>query len=1385
MLEKVTISEGGSINTSLPSQPEIIRAIAFAILVALPFMMQGQTAIPLQSGTLVLSEDVFELDIRGEETADGQLFRVAWFDQIPVAPRRQELERSGWAFLRYLGKRAYMVSIPAGTNSVPDGVRAIVALKPELKIHPQVLDPSLPEWAVSEGGKTIVHIIGHKSVLPATALESLTTLQITPTFSYPRLAFFRAELTADQISQVAALPWVEWMELTTPPSVPDDDPARALHRSGMLDAAMPNGLHFTGAGVRTLVRDDGRLPVHPDFKGRLVDFGNDEDFFFGGGTHGDQVAGVIGGAGNINPRFRGMATGAILYNLNYEAEFTDTTLDLHLNDNVVITNSSYSNGCTSGYNFGAFNVDLQLFENPTLMHVFSAGNSNGSNCGYGAGNQWANVTGGHKIAKNCITVANLLADATLVTSSSRGPSSDGRLKPDLAANGQDQITAYPDDTYEAFGGTSAAAPGVAGVMAQLYEAYRTLHAQDPPAALIKALMLNTATDLGNPGPDYKYGWGHVNAWRAWQGLEAGSWMTDQAEHQDTVTFSIAIPDNLASARVMLYWPEPPASVATEEVLINDLDLTASGPDGSQYKPLVLRHEPQASLLDANAVPGRDSMNNVEQIFLSNPEPGIYTFAVSGTEIPLGPQSFFLTWHFDHAQEIAVTWPHGGESFIPGTSPEYIHWEAAGNEGDFLIEYSPDSGTTWQMVDEVSGTTRIYAWTVPESVTGKGLIRVSRDGVSGQSVAPFSIASPPSGLRPVTVCPDSMVWEWQPVDEATSYTFFKLGASYMDSIGHPADTLFAMASTFPYQPSKQDWVAVSMEGVNGLKSLRSIAVPFATNDLLNCQTARDLSLKGFVSPASGNLSLCEPFDEGLTMVLVNTGFAPASGIEFSYRLNEEPVVTELFSDTLYPGDTLFFQFTTPEQIVVGVDSMITGWVQWGEDEFPYNDTIPSYRFTTFIYGPSYAIPFLEQFSDADVELPAQWRILNPDDQLTWTPRTVTQSDGSSGVVMFVDNYAYSTAGEEEDYLLSPKILLPDSGNLRLSFDYAYAYYNDVFWDKMRIDVSTDCGNSFPFVVFEKEKDELSTAPPVQGSFSPQQDDWERVFIDMTPFAGEEVIVRFVNISGYGNQMYLDNINVSTLTQPIAGFGPPTGQLCAETPIELTDASTGGFLAYSWMLPAGISIQQQTPDEDGLWQLTAQESGIFEITLVVTNPLGTDTTTVVLDIAPQPAPAFDYQIDGQQVSFMNSSVYADSYLWEFGDGQQSDLAEPVHTYASPGTYTVLLTATNSCGDRTVQSEIETVTSTNTPNAQPSMTLSPNPATDRFMVTVSGLTITSGLTATLSDLNGKALDIPIRTTPSSSDSCTIEVETKLLPAGMYVISVSTEDGILTRRVSVVGGG
>lgn len=245
----------------------------------------------------------------------------------------------------------------------------------------------------------------------------------------------------------------------------------------------------------------------------------------------------------------------------------------------------------------------------------------------------------------------------LAAVSSRGPTLDGRIKPDIVAPGTSIISnrspLAPDSKYT-FGvynanyayetGTSMSAPYVSGaalLVRQFLQEKRNV--ASPSAALIKAILLNTAQDMypgqygegsdtqeiDSPRPNFQEGWGRVN-------LQAALLPTAPAavefhdEPQGLATgergeFAVTVTDPSVPLRVTLAWSDYPAALQAAKQLVNDLDLTVTGPDGNVY-------------LGNGAV---DRTNNVEGVDIASPAPGSYKVTVIGANVPQGPQRFAL------------------------------------------------------------------------------------------------------------------------------------------------------------------------------------------------------------------------------------------------------------------------------------------------------------------------------------------------------------------------------------------------------------------------------------------------------------------------------------------------------------------------------------------------------------------------------------------------------------------------------------------------------------------------------------------------------------------------------------------------------------------------
>jgi len=188
-------------------------------------------------------------------------------------------------------------------------------------------------------------------------------------------------------------------------------------------------------------------------------------------------------------------------------------------------------------------------------------------------------------------------------------------------------------------------------------------------------------------------------------------------------------------------------------------------------------------------------------------------------------------------------------------------------------------------------------------------------------------------------------------------------------------------------------------------------------------------------------------------------------------------------------------------------------------------------------------------------------------------------------------------------------------------------------------------------------------------------------------------------------------------PIAQFVAGETAGCVPLTVSFSDQSAGGPTAWKWTFPGGTpaTSNQQNPT------VVYTTPGIYDVTLEVTNPFGTNLLTKPNYITVQafPSTGFTYTASAGTVTFTNSSSNALGYSWNFGDGSQPSTAtNPVHTYTASGTYTVELTAVNNCGAATLQQQITVTTSgVNDLNWLQQFRLYPNPNTGQFRVEMSG--------------------------------------------------------------------
>ncbi|MCS7073056.1 MAG: T9SS type A sorting domain-containing protein [Bacteroidia bacterium] len=155
-----------------------------------------------------------------------------------------------------------------------------------------------------------------------------------------------------------------------------------------------------------------------------------------------------------------------------------------------------------------------------------------------------------------------------------------------------------------------------------------------------------------------------------------------------------------------------------------------------------------------------------------------------------------------------------------------------------------------------------------------------------------------------------------------------------------------------------------------------------------------------------------------------------------------------------------------------------------------------------------------------------QIFNPENDVTWSWNLNAGGFGLSSKSAFFNNYDFNGQGRKDDMQFA--IQFQNPGDAILKFDVAYARYSSQYRDSLQILVSPDCGQTWD-VVYTETGTSLATAPDQTTAFFPNASQWRTDSVDLTGYIGSEpLLVRFRAIGRYGNNLFLDNINLNSLT-----------------------------------------------------------------------------------------------------------------------------------------------------------------------------------------------------------------------------------------------------------------
>jgi len=511
-------------------------------------------------------------------------------------------------------------------------------------------------------------------------------------------------------------------------------------------------------------------------------------------VHAGTMATLAAGAGNSDAAGRGVARGSRLLSSNFAGLLPDASADYE-QFQVRVQNHSDGLDIENYYGAGAVAYDQTTQDHPGLLHVFSAGNIGATApvSGYYANVAgFANLTGNFKMAKNVMVVGAVDSFGVVTPYSSRGPAFDGRTKPDLVAFGQ--------------GGTSEAAALVSGAAAVVQQAFYEKYGHWPDAEATRAILIGSADDIGAPGPDFDSGFGNLNLKKAIDLIHHHPIQTAMAAPGEPQSFFIELPGNVRQFCATLVWNDPPSLPNTPRALINDLDLELIAPDGRVWQPGVLSTAPHRDSLLLPARPGRDSVNNIEQIRLDHPEVGLYQLRVSGYRLPNGAHPFALAVHWDTLQFFQWTSPEGATLTAGETA--LLSWQTDLIAETGQLSWKPVGSATWETIDNaVDPGTGYLRWTVPDTFTAAQV----RMRIGGKEfMTDTFLISPVLRLRVGFNCPDSVLLRWNAAGPDATYRLWTMGNRYLEPVLNTADTsVILQKSDYP-----QLYFAVSAVTLDG-------------------------------------------------------------------------------------------------------------------------------------------------------------------------------------------------------------------------------------------------------------------------------------------------------------------------------------------------------------------------------------------------------------------------------------------------------------------------------------------------------------------------------------------------------------------------------------------
>ncbi|GIQ60855.1 hypothetical protein Flavo103_39910 [Flavobacterium collinsii] len=611
-------------------------------------------------------------------------------------------------------------------------------------------------------------------------------------------------------------------------------------------------------------------------------------------NHATAMATIASGLGNSSSLGKGVAPKSKIQSSDFSNIFPDEIANLQ---GATTQNHSYGTVIENFYGSLANAYDAQLFSNPNLTHCFSSGN---------IGLQgYKSITGNFKQSKNSIVLGCIDQNGIIMPFSSKGPAYDGRIKPELVA--------YSTQ------GTSNSTALATGIITLMKQHYKTIHNIPLTNTQTKAILINSAKDLGNPGPDFTYGYGNINADKSLKTISENRILSGTLTSGQTTSHLIALPENAKNLKITLVWNDLPAAINSNISLVNDLDLEVVSADKTTILPWILN--PDAPQLQAAR--GKDKINTIEQVTIENPASGSYTVNIMGSYVSNTSQEYSIAYEYELQNRFEWNYPVHNDNFpYDGKIISPFKWNSSfsGSPGQLSISYN--NGQNWEIIaNDINLNSEQFTYIPKEQKFSKAKLKMTIDNTDYISDS-FTI-SYDLNIRASLVCDGTTEINWDKPADVSSFNIYQLKEDHLEFKEQTTN------NTYTYTDGKIYTVVPVFNNNEGIKSESTLQYAQNSNcyfefalaevyqedkikintSLFSLYNIKRIELVKMINNTEAVISTTNDINSKTLSFLDLTPVKGRNKYKINILLKNNTVISSLIVDANYLGDDLFLVHPT--------------------------------------------------------------------------------------------------------------------------------------------------------------------------------------------------------------------------------------------------------------------------------------------------------------------------------------------------------------------------------------------------------------------------------------------------------------------------------------------